>query len=98
MASNNIRHSLENLKIMADWLNANDVSTHSLGAWEALHKKVTELNESSYLDITNIKSTAKGTRLVKAIPKGYNKHPRFNIIYTTDVSMELYVSGTGISA
>ena len=91
------RHSLEYLRELAAWVATNDINTHSLSAWNVLHAKVLTLSGDSYLDITNIKSNAKGARIVRGAPPGYIKHDRLPLVYKDESAYKLYEDGTGVN-
>jgi hypothetical protein len=91
------RHSLEYLRELATWVSANDINTHSLTAWDALHAKVLTLSGDSYLDITNIKSNAKGAKMVRGAPAGYTKHDKLHLVFKDESAYKLYEDGTGVN-
>jgi hypothetical protein len=91
------RHSLQYLRELAAWVSANDINTHSLTAWDALHAKVLTLSGDTYLDITNIKSNAKGAKMVRGVPPGHTKHDKLHLVYNDESAYRLYEDGTGVN-
>jgi len=96
MVSNKSRHSLQSLDDMVKWLNANDVSAKALSAWEILHNRVLGFPDGKYLDISNIKASSKGGKIITAIPDDYTVHQSFKIVYKNISSFEIYKNGTGV--
>lgn len=90
------RHTLDNLAQIAEWINTNDISNKQADSWEQLHKKVMELPEGSFLDISGIKASSKGAKIVKEKTAQHKSHESLPIVWTDDASFEIYKKGTGL--
>ena len=62
MGKNN-NHSLASLKEIANWVGSNDADQ---SGWEKVQKTVSGLSEGSFLDVSNLKASGKGARVVKS--------------------------------
>lgn len=90
------RHTLENLEQIAEWICSNDMNNKQSDSWEQLHKKVMDLPDGTFLDISNIKTSSKGSRMIKQKPESCTSHESLPLVWTVDGAFDIYKKGTGL--
>lgn len=93
---NKERHTLEHLADITAFITSNDIGNKQAEVWEQVHKRVMELPDGSFFDITNIKSSGKGGKLIKEKTSAHTAHESLPLVWTDDASFEVYKKGTGL--